>query len=264
MLRFPHLVTGDVMSTQGVVDDFRVLTAVRKAYAAPVRHFGQLVRMLWPWLLAMAPVLLLSGWLTWPLFEGAVAGDSTAKLALGWVRTVVTLPFLAGIAVAWHRLLLRGVSASGSNRIWAYMLSAVMLWAAADAAASLGYWFQGSQAPEGAIFAILALCVFTVLAVRMSLVLPAVAVRSAVSWGQVWKATSGYTWPIVFGALLAAGPILIAPFILGPLFYPEMTRITFMISEAVIGLAHAVLLVISVGYLSFAYQWFFEPADRIS
>jgi integral membrane sensor domain MASE1 len=83
-----------------------------------------------------------------------------------------------------------------------------------------------------------------------------------VSWGQVWKRTSGFTWPIVFGAILAAAPLPIGSFALGLLITPDITRFTHMTSTLVLGLAEAILLVVSVGYLSFAYQWFFEPTGH--
>lgn len=105
------------MTAQSTTDDFPVLVTVRKAYAAPVRNAGQLVQLLWPWVMAMAPVLLISGWLTWPWMERTMAGDSAARLALGWTGTVVSIPFLSGIAVAWHRFLLRGELAIDTGRI---------------------------------------------------------------------------------------------------------------------------------------------------
>lgn len=142
------------------------------------------------------------------------------------------------------------------------MLSATMLWVTANVAASVGLWLLQSPAPEGGIIGLILTCAFSVLAFRMSLVLPAVAVRSAVSWVQVWKRTSGFTWPIVFGAILAAAPLPIGSFALGLLITPDITRFTHMTSTVVLGLAEAILLVVSVGYLSFAYQWFFEPTGH--
>jgi len=46
------------------------------------------------------------------------------------------------------------------------------------------------------------------------------------------------------------------------LITPDITRFTHMTSTLVLGLAEAILLVVSVGYLSFAYQWFFEPTGH--
>lgn len=250
------------MAAQSITDDFPVLATVKKAYAAPVRNAGQLVQLLWPWLMAMAPVLLIFGLLTWPWMERTMAGDSAARLALGWTGTLVSMPFLSGIAVAWHRLLLRGEVALGAARILGYMLSAAAVWAIANVAASVGLWLLQSPAPEGGMIALILTCVFSVLAFRMSLVLPAVAVRSAVSWVKVWKRTSGFTWPIVFGAILAAAPLFIGQFAVGLLISPDITRFSHVLSTLVLGLAEAILLVISVGYLSFAYQWFFEQTER--
>ena len=131
-------------------------------------------------------------------------------------------------------------------------------WVAANIAASVGLRLLRSPTPEGGVIALILTCVFSVLALRVSLVLPAVAVLSPVSWVEVWKVTRGYTWPIVFGAILAAAPLFIGQIALGTLITPDMTQSSYVLSTVVLGLAEAVLLVVSVGYLSFAYQWFFE------
>jgi hypothetical protein len=244
--------------SQTVNNDFPVLATVGKAFAAPVINARQLVHVLWPWVLAMVPVLLIFGWLAWPWMERAITGDSEARLALGWTGTLLSIPFLSGIAVGWHRFLLRGELALGAARIWGYMLSAAAVWVAANIAASVGLWLLRSPTPEGGVIALILTCVFSVLALRVSLVLPAVAVLSPVSWVEVWKVTRGYTWPIVFGAILAAAPLFIGQIALGTLITPDMTQSSYVLSTVVLGLAEAVLLVVSVGYLSFAYQWFFE------
>ena len=250
------------MAAQTINDDFPVLATVGKAFAAPVTNARQLVHVLWPWVLAMVPVLLIFGWLAWPWMESAITGDSEARLALGWTGTLLSVPFLSGIAVGWHRFLLRGELALGAGRIWAYALSAAAIWAAANIAASVGLWMLRSPTPEGALVALILTCVFSVLALRVSLILPAVAVASSVSWREVWKVTSGHTWPILFGAILAAAPIFIGQMALGTLISPDITQFGYVLSTLALGLAEAVLLVVTVGYLSFAYHWFFERNER--
>ena len=87
-----------------------VWQTVRASYAIVGRNLRQLVRICWVWVLIMAPVYMALDWLaeTWP-------GDSGAQAAHRWLREIaaalpmpVDLPFLASIAVAWHRLVLRG------------------------------------------------------------------------------------------------------------------------------------------------------------
>src|SRR5215468_8094601 len=86
-----------------------VWQTARASYAIVVRNFGQLVRICWLWVLIMVPVYAALDWLveTWP-------GKSGAQATYSWMRQIgaalpspVDLPFLASIAVAWHRLILR-------------------------------------------------------------------------------------------------------------------------------------------------------------
>src|SRR4051812_19313658 len=84
-----------------------VLRTVSRAYRAPFDNVGTLVRVSWLWLVLMAPIVFLFGWLTWPWLVRALRGDQWWGTALLWADTAVRLPFLSSIAVAWHRLLLR-------------------------------------------------------------------------------------------------------------------------------------------------------------
>src|SRR5262244_49015 len=80
---------------------------VRASYAIAARNLGQLVRICWLWVLIMVPVYAALDWPeeTWP-------EESGAQATYHWIRAIVAalpvdLPFLASIAVAWHRLILR-------------------------------------------------------------------------------------------------------------------------------------------------------------
>jgi len=86
-----------------------VWQTVRASYAIVGRNLRQLVRICWMWVLIMVPVYMGLDWLaeTW-------AGESGARATHRWLREIaaalpspVDLPFLASIAVAWHRLVLR-------------------------------------------------------------------------------------------------------------------------------------------------------------
>jgi len=86
-----------------------VWQTVRASYAIVGRNLRQLVRICWVWVPIMVPVYMGLDWLaeTW-------AGESGARATHRWLREIaaalpspVDLPFLASIAVAWHRLVLR-------------------------------------------------------------------------------------------------------------------------------------------------------------
>src|SRR5262245_41805698 len=110
-----------------------VWQTVRASYAIVGRHLRQLLRICWVWVLIMVPVYMALDWLaeTWP-------GDFGAQAAHRWLREIgaalpspVDTPFLASIAVAWHRLILRGerVTQAAYVRldgvVWGYVLYAL-------------------------------------------------------------------------------------------------------------------------------------------
>ena len=86
-----------------------VWSTVRASYAIVARNLGQLVRICWLWVLIMVAVHAALDWLevTW-------SGESGGQAMYRWMREIaaalpspIDLPFLASIAVAWHRLVLR-------------------------------------------------------------------------------------------------------------------------------------------------------------
>jgi len=79
----------------------------RASYAIVARNLGQLVRICWLWVLIMVPVHAALDWL-----EEIWSGESDAQATYHWMREItaalpVDLPFVASIAVGWHRLVLR-------------------------------------------------------------------------------------------------------------------------------------------------------------
>src|SRR5262245_16201153 len=78
---------------------------VGASYAFTAKNFAQLIRMAWLPIVMMLPVFVLVTWLVspWQPPAGQLSKDLTTQLMTalpGWVE----LPFLASIAVAWHRL----------------------------------------------------------------------------------------------------------------------------------------------------------------
>ena len=87
-----------------------VWQTVRASYAIVGRNLRQLVRICWVWVLIMALVYIGLDWLaeTWPGNFGAQASHRWLREIAAALPMPVDLPFLASIAVAWHRLVLRG------------------------------------------------------------------------------------------------------------------------------------------------------------
>src|SRR5512145_3345231 len=113
-----------------------VRSTVGACYATVAGNLGQLVRISWLWLLIMVPVYATAHWLV--SFDWVWTAPDWAWMAPRWVREiapvtpfVVELPFLASIAVAWHRLVLRHESVSApaylrlDRQVWHYVVCAL-------------------------------------------------------------------------------------------------------------------------------------------
>src|SRR5262245_16833927 len=109
---FQSMVVGEGMHTMTAISasappKLPVWQTVRASYAIVAHNLGQLLRICWLWVLTMVPVYAALDW-----FEEAWSGESGAQATYQWMRDVATLqsaihlPFLASIAVAWHRLVL--------------------------------------------------------------------------------------------------------------------------------------------------------------
>ena len=191
-----------------------VWQTVRASYAIVARNLGQLVRICWLWVLIMVPVYAASDW-----FEETWSRESGAQATYHWMREVaaalpspVDLPFLASIAVAWHRLVLRGVRVTQpaylrlDGVVWRYVLYsfaflllergtlvicaalAQNLGIAADFFSRLVIELLAAPAATGA-----ALAIGLLVLPRLSLVMPAVAVGERLSLRQAWRITHGNT-----------------------------------------------------------------------
>src|SRR5215470_5212147 len=107
-----------------------VWLTVRASYTIVARNFGQLVRICWLWVLIMVPVYAALDWLeeTWSRASGAQATYHWMREIAAALPSPVDLPFLASIAVAWHRLVLRGESVTQpaylrlDGVVWRYVL----------------------------------------------------------------------------------------------------------------------------------------------
>jgi hypothetical protein len=107
-----------------------VWRTVQSCYATVFQNLGQVVRICWLWLLIMVPVYAAAHWFV--SYVLALPGLSTVPqwvhVGVAELLPVVELPFLASIAVAWHRLVLRHerVSAPVYLRldafVWRYVL----------------------------------------------------------------------------------------------------------------------------------------------
>ena len=181
---------------------------VRASYAIAARNLGQLVRICWLWVLIMVPVYAALDWPeeTWP-----------AQATYHWIRAIaaalpVDLPFLASIAVAWHRLILRQERVTQpaylrlDGVVWRYVLysfaflllergTAICALLVQNLAIGADFFarllIELLAAPAAAAGA--AMAIGLLILPRLSLVLPAVAVGERLSLRHAWRITRGNT-----------------------------------------------------------------------
>ena len=198
-----------------------VWRTVRACYATGLQNLRQLVRISWLWLLIMVPIYATVHWLVSTVW----ATDAILMMPL-WVGeivlrlpVVVELPFLASIAVAWHRLVLRHecISASAYLRldapVWLYALCSLGFLAltigpvmcAPDLAGQLTgmtpHFDVSILSWDAALLSLLiflallglALVASILLLPRLSLVLPALALGERLSLWDAWVATRSNT-----------------------------------------------------------------------
>ena len=94
---------------------------IGESYAIWFKNLPELIRIAWIWLLIMVPIVGLFMWWQAPammeLMQNARAGrpdPNPGMTALTQaINSIILLPILSSIAVAWHRLLLRDEHVSG-------------------------------------------------------------------------------------------------------------------------------------------------------
>jgi hypothetical protein len=204
-----------------------VWQTVRASYAIVGRNLRQLVRICWVWVLIMVPVYIALDWLAeiWP-------GDSGAQAAHRWLREIaaalpspVDTPFLASIAVGWHRLILRGerVTQAAYVRldgvVWRYVLYAlaflllergtllITAFLAEYLAIDLDVSTSELLAAPTATAATMAIGLLVL--PRLSLVMPAMALGERFSLRHAWRITRGNTLRLGAATALCMLPAVI-------------------------------------------------------
>jgi hypothetical protein len=242
-----------------------VWRTVGACYAFVGGNLMQLLRISWLPLLAMLPVFVLANWLASP--SQAPAGQNQSGPAgeiAAFLAGATQLPFLASIAVAWHRLVLR------EERIvdWRYLRLDSVVWQYAGVCLvlnllllvpSLNAAMRGDPRLAGpaalAGFAIL----FFVLP-RASLMLPAIALYRDLSPTEAWRASRANTWRLALASMLCLLPPL---FLVGlAIMYAERSfgvpkLIATPVASAVVTLA----MTVSITLLSLAFDLFIRQRD---
>jgi hypothetical protein len=241
---------------------------IGQAYALWGENLPDLVRVCWLWMLLMAPVFALLTWWQTPhameMMQAVRSGrpfvDPNPLLTMltQMLGKVVTLPALASIAVAWHRLLLKDEHPGAG----AYLrLDGIVV-----GYAVLALWVGLiTMAPGQFLAGVGTIAAFFVMA-RLSLALPGKALgRDDVTFGAAWRVSKGNTWRMLWAYFFCILPMMVFGGGLSYwLYQPGHGRATLTLVSLAVSLLSIPLGMISVGMLSLAYRYFFERSWIVS
>jgi hypothetical protein len=191
------------------------------------------------------------------------------------INSVILLPILSSIAVAWHRLLLRDEHVSGpylrlDSVVIGYAVLFFLIALLFSVPQYLGQIYVAATQPPGAIeigaaaLAVQFVCsILTLLALffgcRLFMVLPAKAVGRDISFGTAWAATRKNGWRLFWGYMLSLLPF--AAFAGGVGYWlsaAQASRLTAASVWTITTLLWSLFGMVGVGFLSLAYRHFFE------
>jgi hypothetical protein len=254
---------------------------VGQAYALWARHFSDLIRICWLWMLLMVPILAIWDW--WQtaqvaeFVQGIHAGQPHVDPhpALTWVSVFVSklimLPALASVAVAWHRLLLRdeypgpGFYLRLDRIVAGYAMLAfligLIITVPSAVIAVLPQIMTGGTTAAVVQFLVNAAMIAAIFIVpRLSLVLPGIALgREDATLATAWRISKRNTWRMIWGYFFCLLPwIAMSAGMSSWLLFSSYNRAVVTLVSLVVGVLWIPGGMISVGMLSLAYRHFFE------
>jgi hypothetical protein len=263
---------------------------IRLSYATYIQHFAAGLRIAALWLLPIAVLALIAGWLQATLLAELTAGPRPQidvsqplhLLMLGHVLNLVIACAAVSSAVAWHGLLLlkeepawTSAGNVGTRDLWRYvgaalvicLIAAIPLAAVLAALAFLDLLPAAGRTPPDVIAVIaLAYVISVALMLRLSLLLPARATGDpSLSLKDAWRHTHGNLWRLFLGIVACTIPpvALIKIIFIGLTVVPVGSGI-YLAQWAVAGAISICcwLLVwpIWVGFLSHAYRYLVRTA----
>jgi hypothetical protein len=243
--------------------------AVRASYMIVARNLGQLIRMSWLWLLILLPVTAALRWLSLEIepWEAEPAGSLLDALA-----SIIQLPVLASIAVAWHRLVLHQERVSGpfylrlDRTVLRYTVYLFVLFVLTEGPiATVNSLLAGDSADPitigiafGIILVALGIAIFVL--PRLSLVLPAIALGEGLSLAAAWQLTRGNAWRLAVATLLCSLPLALAFAVLF-WFLTDGTNASSVLQAALNALVYVLIVTVGVSLLSLAYRHFVWRQD---
>ena len=244
-----------------------VWRTVAESYALTFGNLGYLLRISWAWVVLMIPLLLAYYtsifWLEW---RNSLLPDVFS--------TLLFQPFLASIAVAWHRRLL--VNEVWSGRVYLRLDGVVASYF--GLAVVILILFPGPMIAigleagwHGLLTVALAIGAGLFLSTKIWLALPARALgNSEITVRQAWRGSRRNVWRLIAGSILCGLPTLVLV-VLTAMFGPDPTEASQPLTYAAwqtlleIGITFLAGMPI-VSFLALAYRRLIqdrEPADLL-
>lgn len=257
------------------------------AYVVTYDNLGYLARISWAWLLVMVPISFAFYALMFRLGWHQAPQSTIGSIFNSFGTSILFLPILASIAVAWHRKLLEGEIWQSSvylrlDRVVANYIGLaliIVLLVLAPFAGFLSSAANMATADEVPVFGLIGLsclivmCAGIFVATRIWLALPARALgRDNIAVGDAWTATRGSFWRLLWGSALCIFPIIIVLTVLAwatiGVDDPEATTIgKYALQQTLFEFVVTFLATMpTVSFLSLAYRWLVmngtgEPQD---
>lgn len=237
-----------------------VVGTIVEAYGGAWRNLGDMVRLIW---FPVALYLVLS--------IARVFVDIGTQLALAFVLEVASLFLWPIIAVTWHRFILLGDEPSGpihfhfGRREAVFFLISIFLillfipGAALSLAAA-----ELQQSPTGALLALFGLFLVMIAIyffVRLTLLLPAVAIGDPVDPRLVLERTRGNFWRLLAIMFAVAVPILLLSTLIAPLVAGG--GVLQLAGVALAAFVYVFFAVVNVAVLSIAYRELIGPPGSL-
>lgn len=254
-----------------------------ESYAVWFKNLPELIRIAWLWLLIMVPIVGLFMWWQAPamidLIQNARVGKADPSPAMTAtmqaINSIILLPILSSIAVAWHRLLLRGEHVSGpyfrlDSVVIGYAVLFFLIALLFSVPQYLGQIYLALTQPPGAttigpvamavsfVGSILSL-IALFFGCRLFMVLPAKALGRDISFGTAWAATRKNSWRLFWGYMLSLLPFAAIAGGIG--FWIAIAQPGVAVAASIwtiVTLLWALFGMVGVGFLSLSYRHFFE------
>jgi hypothetical protein len=256
---------------------------IGQSYAIWFKNLPELVRIAWIWILVMAPIVGLFMWWQAPAMIELMQNARTGKLdpnpgmttLMQAINSIILLPMLSSIAVAWHRLLLRDEHVSGPYlRFDSVVIGYAVLFFLIALLFSVPQYLSqiyaaltqppsATEISPGALAVTLVGSILTLIAMffacRLFVVLPAKALERDMSFGTAWAATRKNSWRLFWGYMLSLLPLAV---IGGGIGYwiaiAQPSRGVAASIWTILTLLWALFGMVGVGFLSLSYRHFFE------